>query len=285
MSTIHQWLSDPARDYAEGAALFARHSPNKALARYFQHGTARFRMDRLVYEMGKLAKTAAAPTPAPQPPRPVIATSPVSVPVPVETGCAPSPQRAQPATVGTPLPPFILAAKKEISALYALIDKQHRELYDLGTSNAGDVVRKRKMILDGRKPAIERADRLYRLKEEWFALDDGPARERVAKEIREMLAAPPEEQPAVGIGNSKLKIEKDDGVRKMTDLELSKRRTQLRSSITKTRNMLDFQTIRKGDTPAPMPDGPKRDEYERKLAALRAEMTAVCNEIERRNEN
>ena len=280
MSTIHQWLSDPARDYAEGAALFARHSPNKALARYFQHGTARFRMDRLVYEMGKLARTAAVPTPAPQPPGPVIATAPVSVPV--ETGRAPSQQRVQSATAGTPLPPFILAAKKEISSLYALIDKQHRELYDLGTSNAGDVVRKRKMILDGRKPAIERADRLYRLKEEWFALEDSPSRERVAKEIREMLAAPPEEQPTMVApvethGRASL-----PDVSGLTDLELSKRRSALRSSITKTRNMLDFQTIRKGDAPAPMPDGPKRDEYERKLKALRAEMTAVCNEMERR---
>ena len=280
MNDLQQWLNDPARDYAVGVELFARHSHNKALARYFQSGTARFRMDKLVYEMGKLVRTAAA-SPAPKPTRP--ATGPmsvagsVSVPVPVETRLIASLRHTQSA-----IPDFILAAKKEISSLYALIDKQHRELYDLGTSNADDVVRKRKNILDGRKPAIERADRLYRLKEEWFALNDGPARERVAQEIRELLAAPVGEQPTMVAPVETQGRASLPDVSGLTDLELLKRRTQLRSSITKTRNMLDFQTIRKGEAPAPMPDGPKRDEYERKLKALRAEMTAVCNEMERR---
>lgn len=56
MNDLQQWLNDPARDYASGVALFARYSPNKMLVRYFQTGTARFRMAKLVYEMGKLAK-------------------------------------------------------------------------------------------------------------------------------------------------------------------------------------------------------------------------------------
>ncbi len=59
MNDIQQWLHDSNRDYAAGVALFALYSPNKMLVRYFQIGTARFRMDKLVYEMGKLAKTAA----------------------------------------------------------------------------------------------------------------------------------------------------------------------------------------------------------------------------------
>lgn len=69
----------------------------------------------------------------------------------------------------------------------------------------------------------------------------------------------------------------------MSDLALSKRRTQLRSSITKTRNMLQYQSIRKGDTPTPLPDGPKRDEYEQKLKALQKEYNAVVAELERRS--
>lgn len=181
------------------------------------------------------------------------------------------------------MPPYIIAAKKEISSLYALIDKRHRELYDLGTSNADDVVRKRKKILDGRKPAIERADRLYRLKEAWFKLEDGPARERVASDIREMMAAPWKEQPTmvapVGANNDSPLHSNVSG---LSDLDLTNRRSALRSSITKAQNMLQYQTIRKGDSPTPMPPGPKRDEYERKLAALKAELTAVCDELERR---
>ena len=266
MNDLQQWLNDPDRDYAAGVALFAQHCKNKALVRYFQTGTARFRMAKLVYEMGKLASTAAAKSVS-QPQRNVIA------PI-VETHGRASLHHTQ-----SVIPDFILAAKKEISTLYALIDKQHRELYDLGTSNADDVVRKRKKILDDRKPAIERADRLYQLKEEWFALEDGPGRERVAKDIREMLAAPLE------IENSELKVENRESVKEMTDMQLSKRRTQLRSSISKTQNMLQYQSIRKAAAPTPMPPGPKRDEYEWKLKKLKTELTMVTEEIDRRTKN
>ena len=171
------------------------------------------------------------------------------------------------------------------TALYALIDKRHRELYDLGTSNADDVVRKRKKILDGRKPAIDRADRLYRLKEAWIKLEDGPARERVASDIRELLAAPWKEQPTMVETSASPQMQSNqlrDAVGSLSDLDLTNRRSALRSSITKAQNMLQYQTIRKGDSPTPMPPGPKRDEYERKLAALKAELTAVCDELERR---
>lgn len=272
---LQNWLDTPDRDYAEGVALFAQYSKNKALVRYFQTGTARFRMGKLVYEMGKLAKTGVVMKTVSQPP---VETRRVSS----LQQRAPQQHRAtvSPATAGAQLPPFILAAKKEISSLYALIDKRHRELYDLGTSNADDVVRHRKKILDERKHVIESVDRLYQLKEEWFALEDGSARDRVAKEIREMLAAPLGAQPSiVETGRTpSLPV-----VYKMSDLDLSKRRSALRSQITKTQNVLQYQSIRKGDSPAPMPPGPKRDEYQKKLKALKVEYNAILKELERRS--
>ncbi len=273
---IQCWLANPDRDYAAGVALFAQHSKNKALVRYFQTGTARFRMGKLVYEMGKLAKTAVTTVRADKwaDEQPSVARQ------TPQTSCITGDKKGR---MKVSVPDFILAAKKEISSLYALIDKRHRKLYDLGTSNADDVVRKRKKILDGRKPAIDRADRLYRLKEAWFKLEDGPARERVASDIREMLAAPWKEQPTmvapVGANNDSPLHSNVSG---LSDLDLTNRRSALRSSITKAQNMLQYQTIRKGDSPTPMPPGPKRDEYERKLAALKAELTAVCDELERR---
>lgn len=270
---LQSWLDNPDRDYAEGVALFAQHCKNKSLVRYFQTGTARFRMGKLVYEMGKLAKTAVttvrADKWADEHPSAAIQTPQTSY----ITGNRKGRMKVN-------VPDFILAAKKELAALYALIDKEHRELYDFGTSNADDVVRKRKKILDERKPVIERADRLYQLKEEWFALEDSPSLERVAKEIREMLAAPLGAQPAIvetGCAPS-LPV-----VSKMSDLDLSKRRSALRSSITKTQNMLHYQTIRKGESPAPMPPGPKRDEYQKKLKTLQKEYNAVVAELERRS--
>ena len=273
INCLQKWLDNSDRDYAEGVALFAQYSKNKALVRYFQTGTARFRMGKLVYEMGKLAKTAVTTERADKwannQPSAAIQTPQTSY----ITGNRKGRMKVN-------VPDFILAAKKEVSAMYALIDKRHRELYDLGTSNADDVVRKRKKILDERKPVIERADRLYRLKEEWFSLEDGPARNRVANDIREMLAAPLVEQPSI--------VEKGRApslpvVSKMSDLDLSKRRSALRSSITKTQNMLQYQTIRKGESPAPMPPGPKRDEYQKKLKTLQKEYNAVVAELERRS--
>ena len=278
MNELQNWINNPDRDYAAGVALFAQHCKNKALVRYFQTGTARFRMAKLVYEMGKLEKTA------------YLAGSPTATNAFSVIGSAQHSRLASKVTANTSqicrraskvsIPDFILAAKKEISTLYALIDKRHRELYDLGTSNADDVVRKRRKILDDRKPAIERADRLYRLKEEWFALEDSSGRERVAKEIQKMLAAPLVEQPSiVETGRApSLPV-----VSKMSDLDLSKRRSALRSSITKTQNMLQYQTIRKGESPTPMPPGPKRDEYQKKLKTLQKEYNAVVAELERRS--
>lgn len=278
MNELQSWLNNPNHDYYEGVALFAQHCKNKALVRYFQTGTARFRLAKLVYEIGKLAKTA------------YLAGSPTATNAFSVIGSAQHSRLASKVTANTSqvcrraskvsIPDFILASKKEISSLYALIDKRHRELYDLGTSNADDVVRKRRKILDDRKPAIERADRLYRLKEEWFALEDSPGRERVAKEIQKMLAAPLVEQPSiVETGRApSLPV-----VSKMSDLDLSKRRSALRSSITKTQNMLQYQTIRKGESPTPMPPGPKRDEYQKKLKTLQKEYNAVVAELERRS--
>lgn len=282
MNDLQQWLNDPDHDYYEGVALFALYSKNKALVRYFQTGTARFRMAKLVYEMGKLAKTAC------------LAGSPTATNAFSVIGSAQHSRLASKITANSSqvcrraskvsIPDFILAAKKEISTLYSVIDKKHRELYDLGTSNEDTVVRKRKKILDDRKPAIERADLLYQLKEEWFALEDGPARNRVANDIREMLAAPPEKQPTmVTPVETHDRVSLQTAVSGLSDLDLSKRRSALRSSITKTQNMLQYQTIRKGDSPAPMPPGPKRDEYQKKLKTLQKEYNAVVAELERRS--
>lgn len=276
MNELQSWIDNPDRDYAEGVALFAQYSKNKALVRYFQTGTARFRMGKLVYEMGKVAKTVSDER-ANQRANTQLST-PQQAP---STPNAPAHFKGQ--IKNQVIPDFILAAKKQVAAMYAIIDKRHRELYDLGTSNADDVVRHRKKILDERKHVIESADRLYRLKEEWFALEDGHARERVANEIREVLAAPLAKQWTICAPVHGTSLQTN--VSGLTDLQLSKRRTQLRSSITKTQNMLQYQSIRKATSPTPMPKGPKRDEYEQKLKALKAEFKAVTDELARRAAN
>lgn len=261
MTDIQQWLSDRHHDYAEGVAIFARHSANKGMVRTLTKGSARFWMGKLEYEMGKLVRCAGSVQHA----KPVVHKTTVSG---VKSGGVSA------IRTGNALPEVILAAKKEVSSLYSIIDKMHRELFVLGTSNNDAVVKKRKSILDKRIPIIERADKLYVLKEDWFA---GNA--DVLDEIRELLSEPLAKQPSI---TEAVKAKPAKEIGGMSDLELSKRKSQLRSSITKTRNILDFQSIRKGDTPTPMPDGPKRTEFEIKLKALQAEYADVLAELKNR---
>lgn len=250
MEEIKRWLEDPQRDYAEGVALYACYGKNRLFARSLAHGTARFWQPKLEYELRKLLAALKARGATPPKPRPT-----------------------RKASGGNTVEPVaILAAKKEIVSLYGIIGKMHRELYDIGTSNSSDAVKARKKILDRRIPIIERAERLYVLKEEWYAGNAG-----AADEIAALLAAPLEKQPSIAVPPR-------TEVSEMSDINLSKRKAQLRSSITKTKNILDFQSIRKGDTQSPMPDGPKRTEFEKKLKGLKKEYAEVSAELNRRSQ-
>lgn len=269
MTDIQQWLSDRHHDYAEGVAIFARHSTNKGMVRTLTKGSARFWMGKLTYELGKLAKQCAGR----------------------EMGnCAqrdnvvrvPGKDAARHVSTSTSaIPEVIMSAKAEISSLYAIIDKMHRQLYDLGAGNDDKTVRARKRLLDKRRPVIQRADELYRLKEDYFALDDADAKRKIVAHITEMLSAPLDQQPSANVVPT-VDEAPSSSLQNLTDLELAKRKSSLRSAITKLQNMLTYQSIRKADEPSPMPDGPKRDEYESKLAARKREYTAVMNEIDKR---
>ena len=168
MTDIQQWLSDRHHDYAEGVAIFARHSANRGMVRTLTKGSARFWMGKLEYEMGKLAQQRAGREMGQDVSQNVskmnVKTSehPISQHVQMSKKMSKSPA----------IPEVIMSAKAEISSLYAIIDKMHRQLYDLGTGNGDKTVRARKRLLDKRRPIIQRADELYRLKEDYFALDD-----------------------------------------------------------------------------------------------------------------
>ena len=277
MTDIQQWLSDRHHDYAEGVAIFARYSANKGMVRTLTKGSARFWMGKLEYEMGKLAQQRAGREMGQDVSKKMskmeVKTSEHSISQHV--------QMSKKMSKSPAIPEVIMSAKAEISSLYAIIDKMHRHLYDLGAVNDDKTVRARKRLLDKRRPIIQRADELYRLKEDYFALDDADAKRKIVARITEMLSAPLAQQPSADIVPT-VDVAPSPSLQKLTDLELAKRKSSLRSAITKIQNMLTYQSIRKADEPSPMPDGPKRDEYEAKLAARKREYTAVMNEIDKR---
>lgn len=250
MEEIKQWL-DSERNYDEGARIFAKYSKNKIMARTFLTRKEQYYGGKLAYEMSKLVKL---PRPSQRVVQPIIMISPVR------------------ADRKDYLPPVISAIKKEIASLYNLIDKMHGELYDLGTSNAADVVAARKRLLDKRKPACFSVDVLYHLKEEYFRTT-GKEQQSVVAEMQKLITPEPSEHPLLTTRVSKAK--RID----MSDLQLMKRKQAVASSITKTQNILQYQSVRKEDKETPLPEGPKREHYIKKLNDLKAEYDAIIKEI------
>lgn len=148
----------------------------------------------------------------------------------------------------------------------------HYDLYHLGTSNDIDIVQKRKKILDQRIPIIEKYDKLYQLKEEFFKTGV------VDPELKKLIASKIENE--ITIVTPKITIDKE--IIKLKDVELLKRKQQLSSSITKTKNLLRFQSIKKLDVENPLTGDDKKN-AERKLKDLIKKQNMIINEIKRRN--
>lgn len=254
MTEIRQWLSGN-KDYNIGVILFAKYTKNKFLARTFQRGSAKYLQAKLEYELGKINVQHAAAE------KEKIDKQEIKI-----VGLQKKIEQ----------PDIVIAAKKEIATMYSIIDKMHTELYELGNSNDEKVVSARKRILEKRKPICKRADILYRLKEEYFRTF-GNEQKEVIGALKEFIVVEPKQHPALTPHIAKSKISG------MNDIELLKRKQSLSSSISKAQNIIRYQSIRKADTPTPLPGGPKREKYERKLATLKAEYNQIIKEINLRN--
>lgn len=148
----------------------------------------------------------------------------------------------------------------------------HKELYDLGTSNDPETVDKRKIILEKRIPIIQKYDKLYQLKEEFFKTGV------VDPELKKLIASKIENE--VTITQPVINLDKE--ILKLSDVELIKRKQQLSSSITKTKNLIRYSSIKKLENENPLTGDDKKN-AEKKLKDLIKEQTAVINEIMRRD--
>lgn len=246
MEDIIQWLAS-GKDYAEGVRIFGRHSKNPALLRHFQCTTAKFAAAKLEYELRKFVKGAAATS---QPQRTVITT----------------PKPKQP----TAVPDTIAQAKNELYELFTAISTAHRKLYELGEGNSEDVVAQRRRILQDRLPLIRRYEKLYLLKERYFDTGEIPA------ELSRMIAEKVTEEPEPAATDSWKELEA------LSDVELMKKQHSLKVNINKTVNRLEYQALKKLDTPNPMPESPLRSKLEAKLASQRQQYTLVTQILESR---
>ena len=68
----------------------------------------------------------------------------------------------------------------------------------------------------------------------------------------------------------------------LSDVELMKKQHSLKVNINKTVNRLQYQALKKLDTPNPMPESPLRSKLEAKLANQRQQYTLVTQILESR---
>ena len=95
-------------------------------------------------------------------------------------------------------------------------------------------------------------------------------------ELIRMVREKVEEQPAPVTVDSRAELEK------LSDMELLKKEHSLKVNINKTRNRLEYQALKKLDTPNPMPESPLRSKLEARLADLRTQYTTITEIIESR---
>ena len=254
MDDIIQWLTN-GKDYAEGVRILDRHTRNRALIRHFQCTTPKFAAAKLEYELRKLLKN-----------KPVSVSKPAVTPVVKQVITKPVLQ----VPPKTQIPDIIAHAKSELYELFTAISIAHRKLYELGEGNSEDVMAQRRRILQDRLPLIRRYERLYLLKEKYFDTGVVPA------ELPRMLAERVVEEPKPAPDSSRKELES------LSDIELMKKAHSLKVNINKTRNRLEYQSLKKLDTPNPMPESPLRSKLEAKLADLRGQYTLVTQILESR---
>ena len=252
MDEILQWLTN-GKDYQTGITLLERHQRNRMLVQHFRHSTPKFAAAKLEYELRKLLKGRQKTPQQPAPLKPFINVF--------------QRQKAKPAAE---IPDIIVQAKDELYGLFTAISIAHRKLYELGEGNSEDVVAQRRRILEDRLPLIRRFEKLYPLKEKYFDTGEVPA--ELVRMVREKV----EEQPAPVSMDNRTELEK------LTDMELLKKQHSIKVNINKTRNRLEYQALKKLDTPNPMPESPLRSKLEAKLADLRSQYTIITEIIESR---
>ncbi|MDL2308344.1 hypothetical protein LJC68_08970 [Bacteroidales bacterium OttesenSCG-928-B11] len=251
MDDIRAWLSG-SKDWNTGIILLEKYHRNKFFVKNFRLSNPVINMGKLEYELKKLLGI----------PLSDIFNKVNITKLPVKQ-----------ITI-VKEPKIITLAKEEIYNLYTKISIAHRHLFELGESNAAEVTAKRKQILDERAPLIKRYEKIYLLKEEYFKTGVIPV------ELPSLLEKGDGEQD-----KKNGPVKKGDNQNKfaaLSDIELVKKEHALRVSIGKLKNRLAYQSLSKGETPNPMPEGPLREKLFARLSAFEADIESISNLITER---
>jgi hypothetical protein len=263
MEDIKQWLTSEM-NYQEGVAIFEKYCKNKIFVRNFKNGSPKYMQAKLEYEMKRLLGIPlSAITSQTCSNQQLVSQLPVtSYKV---TFAAPPLRPATSSQSIQSLPNQITKAKELRNELYTQIANIHKDLYELGEGNTEKIIKQRKILLDKRKPLIEKHENIYRAIEEYF----------ITKIVPDNLQALLSE---VAIPESSNHIDFE----KLPDIQLVKLKNKIATQITKIKNLLNFQSYTSQKEPNPMPEGSKRKETEKRLQELTDNHTQISKIIKSR---
>lgn len=160
-------------------------------------------------------------------------------------------------------PPLVKQLLTECRDLYTGRSIMHKDLKAVGEQNDEKSTAERKRISAMIDASSRRMDILWPVFEEYRESGKEPDVSLFEKPFdpASVVVAPPKVENGLDLPDN---IEK---LKKMSE--------NWRTKLLKAENMLEFQTVRKGTKPNPMPDGPKRIMQEKKIVKLKEEKEAI----------
>lgn len=261
LEVIKWWHS--GCDYKKGIMLFARMSPNKVMIHTFIKKHEKFGLRKLKYELSKavgldwknIPKLTAIEE-KPKPPAKVIKSSKVNISA-KNAGKIHEAVKPQSLTVNqdtmSPVidnkgsndlkieeyPRVIRRLKYEFNDLYNKRGVLHKQMRSIPDENSSKNMNERAILLQDINKLSDEMDRLYPFIK--------------AYEQNGVIPLPDEIWPPE---KEELPLTVDD---------LKKKKKRLQSANSKDRNLLQYQTLTKGEKDNPMTDGPKRQKLELRI--------------------
>lgn len=166
------------------------------------------------------------------------------------------------------VPESVASVVARYAEAYKRRDILHKQLAELPEDNSEDTMASRKALVEEIEECSNIMETLYPKYETYIQKGKEPELESLENS---------EESSKNGDESSK------DGERDNAEVplegkskeELQKLRKSVAAKISKANNMLQYQQEKKGETPNPMPECPKRVKYETKIQKLSKELEAI----------
>jgi len=251
---VLQWIESGC-DYEQGTLLYGKFGKNKSLKTYFLGKTQAY-VTKLFYELCKsvalnyaqLQKDSLIPT--------IRELNPVQTPIyePIDKAItSEDPSFEIPAVAEMPeilsatniaeYPPIIRRIISEYAETFQERSKTHRILTEMPQGNSQALKTKRGEIFDLVKSFTVRLEYLFKIRQQFEQNGELPLEDEVWPKPEDMQETTLSDDPE----------------------ELRKMKKNQQTANTKDQNMLDYQTMIKGDEKKTMPSGPKRTRIENRI--------------------